>query len=171
MNEKLMVENYGSIKTMPFPPGWKQDESNLNSDKPRHVVAVHHPTFEKVQFGFYNRGQAISRYIAIEFSTVLQMTPHALTAYEIEIIEPILRTLADPSSFKIESIETILLNGRTVIKVEGLWLISGLRERGYFFAADDRGEYVQELHFFAPRTEYEDLLPQIMECVNSIKWQ
>ncbi len=170
MNEQLEIENYGRVKTMQFPAGWLQDKNELNEHSISQIISVHHPDFEKVQFGFYNRGRAINRYIALEFITVLQMSEHTLTPYEEEVVEPILRTLADTESFKQESIKTVLLNGTCVLQIEGLWLRSGLQERGYFFNVDERAEFVQELHFFAPVSEFERFLPQISKCLDSIAW-
>lgn len=170
MSTKLTVENCGRVKQLTFPAGWIEDTPEQLALSSSDVLSVRHPELEKVKLGLFYRGVPVNRYIAVEFLTVLQMAPHVLTEYEMEIVAPVLRTMADTESFAVESLETIDVNGCTALKVEGLWLNSGLWERGLFFNGDSTGEFVQEIHFFAPKADFDRCEDEVNSCLSTISW-
>lgn len=164
----LAVSDYGRIQHMPFPAGWlKLKEQTYGAA----ILSVSAPDDDRVRFGFYSRRKAINRHSATEFLTILQTEPHMVSDKEQEVLGVVLRSIADPEAFTIDTLETLSINEQKVLCVNGSWLNSGLRERGYFANVDDRGEFVQELHFIAPQSAFCKYLPQIMDCVNLISWR
>ncbi len=171
MSKPLVIQDYGRVKEMTFPSAWIESPGQEADLAGPSTITAFHIDFPEAQFGFYNRGRAINRYVAVEFMTVMQMTEHQLTPYEIEIVAPVLRTMADEQSFTIKKLETVNINGECLLKLDGLWHQSDLLELGYFINVDDRFEIVQELHYCAPEAYFDSLLPEVLESILSIKWK
>lgn len=154
---------------MHVPEGWIEAEQPSNPG-PRSLRRFHPDHQEDTSLGLFYRGHPVSTEAGKHFHQILGLPAHVLNAQETLSLEQVLNFIADPEVFELRSAQTMELNGRTVLRVRGLWKEGELESLGFFIDADGTGEVVQQIFFEAPKLTFQHHKEAAMAALKSIEW-
>jgi hypothetical protein len=162
--------NLGSISQLIIPAHW----STLPLERSGRYGSVAQPYAltedEEVKFMMYSRGKEVASDIAHDFQVVLAMPPHILTAEEYATIEVVLRHMSEDDFFERRFVETQVIDGRSVLVVEGTWKRSGVKNLAVFVDGNGKGSIIDEFHFYAPTEKYDQYLSEGQAIYQSIRF-
>ncbi|MFZ0714242.1 hypothetical protein [Mycobacterium sp.] len=153
---------------MQLPDDWvkvEQDDPDLSS-----LILFTPPDDQRAQLGFYYRGIPISPRSGEKFRNLLQQNSGVLSGEQVDELHEVLGDLAAVDEFVLSSVSTFVLNGRTVLLVEGSWVSTKYDSYELLIDAGQGGAVVQQVYFVAPSARFDALLPTITSCIATIDW-
>jgi len=168
----MKLEEEGQIASIELPDGWieEAEEPSMFSGG-RHSRTFSSPNNSEVRFTFFYRGYPVSEADAEKFSEALGKPPHMVLSAEFHSLSEILGNLSDQDVFKPLISKTDVLNGKTVLVVEGEWLLADQYCQQIFINADGSGTVVQEIFFQAPKLEYARHMKMMKQIFSAINWK
>lgn len=158
----------GQIKEIEIPNGWfKLPAADNGFDD---LVAYSPALTDKSKLAFYYRGKPLSQDSGTAFEAVLQRNKGVLLPMDLDNVRWVLDELGDPEKFQISSAETMDLNGRVILLVQGRWLRDDFYSYDLFINAGDSGTIVQQVFFIAPKDQYFQHLSQVKDALKTVQW-
>lgn len=161
----------GQIATMNLPEGWSianQVQNVLGNS----CYCEVRPEFNfDGRLEFYYRGVRVPPNEGAVFNSMLSVGGHELDEAELKLLGSILRGKENASMFKTDLAWTAVLNGKSVLMIEGTYVEDGLRTLVVLIDSDGTGTVIQELAYTAPPCFYQQFRPQIDDAIRSIKWR
>jgi len=165
----MIISNLGQIKQITIPEGWQQ----VNLDQ-------HLPAGSKIPFVEFcpayqpnaklrvkSERAPISEWSARKFAQLRQAPPHQLSENEFNSVSEIAHLAANNLFCKPRKIETVDVNGKTILVFEGEFFHEGVVGLFLFMG---HLSYIEELSFLAAEPEFSILLPSVRDCIGSIHW-
>lgn len=163
----MNLPEQSAIKTIDL-TGWEQDPDTHVDGR---ALNFHLPEASKVQLTFHYRDRSLDADSQRSFAKLLSKPAHELTLQEREEIEMVLRYVSEPEYFGFSNIRTETLNGKMVLLIEGIWKKSRLSTYGIFVSTDANASAVEEIHFVAPHTTFQQFSAKAKQAFNSITWK
>lgn len=169
MSGRLSITNLGEIAQFQVPEGWQalpEDRGGwAQSGYSRDFCP---PDSPNVVLSIYNRGSSVPQEAFRKFLELLQEPAHKLESSELDSIAQVLSKLADEEAFEITNAETLMLSGRKILSVDGIWKLSGLIFHGIFISSDD--QQVQEIFFESSPEDFSKYIQEVRNSVFQISW-
>jgi hypothetical protein len=165
----MKIRNHGQIDSLEVPEHW--EEAALSREPlDTHSVRMFHPADdEKVQLRLIYRGRPESEEDGRRFAYCLDLPPHALSGAELDDLVSVFREQGE-LEFQISAAQTMILNGRTVLWVEGSWRDDVYWCGTVYIDADGTGRVVQEVTCFAPIGSLDSQRETFKRIFESIVW-
>lgn len=165
----MQIQNHGQIDRLEIPEDWL--EAALSQEPlDTHSVRMFHPSNDaKVQLRLIYRGRPESEQDGQRFLECLNLQPHPLSGSEIEDLVAILREQGQ-LEFDIMGAETMTLNGKIILWVEGRWKDDPYWCGTIYIDADGTGRIVQEVTCFAPISSVDRQRQMFKRIIESIVW-
>jgi hypothetical protein len=170
-NQRMELLNEGQVKFIAIPQGFVECPEPARDVDVRFLRRFQSADNDKVELAFFYRGAPMNKVIGADFRGILSAPPHELSAEEVESIQLVLRDASEPDWFDLSSARTDLLQGKTVLLIEGTWKNSHLYNLGIFIDVDGSGCIVQEIHYTAPLDVREKYAEIAKAAISSIEWK
>jgi hypothetical protein len=161
----------GQVKQLTIPAGWVEGPQKKSSGGSGHFREFHPPDSPEVKLCFYYRGRRLSVRDGAAFNAVLAAQPHVLSSDEAKSIARVLRDRSSAEDFQRRILKTEILNGRSLLVIEGTFPGIEQEQYGMCIDADGSGEAVQEIFYQAPVIQYRQYYRQAMTAIHSIVWR
>ncbi len=159
---------FGQIETNELPAGWSRTSAIAEGIA---SLAVFTPSDEpNVQLAFYYRGMPISQQFGEAFKNVLEKNQGVLLPRDLESISYILNDRKNSDKYQMTSAETVNLNGRIVLLVQGSWLGTNAASYEVFINAGRSGCLVQQIAFVAPKESFHRHVQKVKYSLKTIQW-
>jgi hypothetical protein len=163
----LKLEGFRSLKSITLGPNW--------------IPAPPHNTFGLLQQTFgYRRGAPSIIFVSHtqplppEHGEALRDTlisgTHEISETEWKQLSPIFGEQANHDEFKLKVSEVLDWNGKLCILNEGTFPDFGLRTYSLFVDANNDGQYLEEIIYQAPVSQFETHLTEALISLQSIDW-
>lgn len=160
---------FGQIESIDLPAKWSR--TNVTAEGIA-SLAVFTPSDEpNAQLAFYYRGMPISQQFGEAFKNVLEKNPGVLLPRDMDSISYILNDRKDSDKYQMTSVETINLNGRIVLLVQGSWSGTDATSYEVFINAGRSGCLVQQIAFVAPKESFHRHVQKVKESLKTIEWR
>jgi hypothetical protein len=170
MQAPTMIEEEGYVKTMKLPNGWVDRSHPRPSMMGPYWKNYGPENKDKVRLSFFDRGRPLSETGALALSALLSKPAGALSTNDLRSIGEVLRDAAIVDEFNFLNARTEVFNGRPVVVIEGRW--AQLQEdRLWLIAADSTCQWIYEVMYQAPKSEYPMYLKQVRDCLKTIEWK
>jgi hypothetical protein len=163
--------NEGQVKFIAIPQGFIECPEPARDVDVRFLRRFQSEDNDKVELAFFYRGAPLNKVIGADFRSILSSPPHGLSAEELESIQLVLRDASEPEWFEMSSARTDVIQGKTVLLIEGTWKNSQLYNLGIFIDVDGTGCIVQEIHYTAPIDAREQYAAIAEAAISSIEWK
>jgi hypothetical protein len=170
-SESMELLNEGQVKFIAIPHGFVECPQPSREMDVRFLRTFKSSDDERVELAFFYRGAPMNKFIGTDFRNILSSPPHELSSEEIESIQLVLRDASEPDWFDLTSARTDVLQGKTVLLIEGTWKNSHLYNLGIFIDVDGTGCTVQEIHYTAPLDVREKYAAIARAAISSIEWK
>lgn len=169
----MIIAGHGQIAQMTLPGGWveKPQGEQLGLTGVQSLREFHPPTDANAKLCLFFRGEPVDFYAGEQFATVLKCPVHELNNKEWQLLFDILGPTSDPKAFQLERAQTLDLNGKRVLVVEGIWQVYQHKAYQIYVDVDCSGRFLQEIYFMAPKDQFEQYWGLARLCLNSIMWQ
>lgn len=165
-----IVEKHGQVRSIRIPDEWRERQAVT---EPLAVAAIR--TFEApgnphVQIRLGYRGRPESQSAGDAFLACLKEPPHALSERELDQLSAILRDKGDSAQFQIGSAQTLEINRKRALWVEGRWKDDRFWSGTLYIDADAAGRVVQEITCFCDLADHEQFSLVFKDVLFSIQW-
>jgi hypothetical protein len=189
----FQVKDAGPIQQMTAPMGWTfLQEKGLMGLGTRALIQFTPSECESICLSVFYRGVPIGDNAAVDFQRILRSRPainrsEVLVAQEIRALSDVMNrsTVGDnqysnatgnPSAkFKLRSAQTVNLNGRTVLEVDGSFLDiygNSIKDfRGIYANGGLHATRIQQVFLQARPEEFPRYLRDYKAAINSIQWK
>ncbi len=169
--DKISMLNQGQIVRLDMPAGWVQSPEKHTLPATANFVEFHNEKTPEAKVCTYFRGHRISPSAGKTFKSLVKAAPHKLSQEEFLQLGEVVRDKAKDKDFELKKSETINLNGKTVLLVEGTYREIKQSAHAIFIDAEGSGEVVQELFYQAPTASYPLYLNEVEEAFKKITWK
>lgn len=125
---------------------------------------------ESVQLNLFYRGKSVNPVAAERFHKLLGQVAHEVDPSELRLVEMVLRDASEPEYFQCDSARTLMIGGKMVLQVDGLWTQNRLKSRAFFADRDGDGKTVSEIHYLAPVSQFEQHLADVEAILKTVRW-
>jgi len=159
------------IDTLLVPREWRKEARDSNFGEVAKSLSFLPPDGQGAELALYDRGYPIASSEAQQFQTILDKAPHKLEPAEIATLNAqVLGNVGDSSAFQINAAETIRVNGKTVLSVDGEWREGGKKFHGLYVPKDASSREIQEVYFEGQEPHFSKHLPDARQAMASIEW-
>lgn len=169
----MVITGLGQILSIELPEGWTEHTQQSHTrtfNGARSVREFYAPDPSKAKLVFFYRGMAIDPDSAAAFSQIIKSPAHKISAQEFASLEEVLGNMAYAKDYRPSKVETVDLNGRRVLQVEGEYINARNTTIELLIDCDGTGSYVQQLYFLAPKDEFAQEASLAKQIINSIEW-
>jgi hypothetical protein len=165
-----VVEKQGQVRSIRLPDEWRERAALT---EPLAVAAIR--TFEApgnphVQIRLGYRGRPESQSAGDAFLACLKEPVHSLSEKELGRLFAILRDMGEADQFQISSAQTLEINRKRALWVEGRWKDDRFWSGTLFIDADASGRVVQEITCFCDIADHEQFSQVFKDVLYSIQW-
>ncbi len=173
------IPDMAPIESVTVPKNWQREfDEGVFGDLAKSIRFTP-PDGKDTSLSIYDRGFPIPSKDADNLKSLLGKPPHKLNAEEIADLGPgILGTAGDASAFNLISASTTMINGKSVLKVEGDWKMSGKKFVGYYVPEGKQGSNmpsdnrsIKEMYFEGREPQFSQHLPQATKSIESVNWK
>jgi hypothetical protein len=165
------IDGMEPIDALTIPRAWQKEVNEPSFGEVAKSLSFFPPDGEGTALALYDRGFPIASSEAQRFQSILDKEPHVLSPAEISTLNAqVLGTVGDRSAFQINKAETKVVNGKTVLAVDGEWKEGGKKFHGLFVPKDESAREIQEVYFEGQEPHYSKFLPDARQSMQSIKW-
>lgn len=165
-----VVEKQGQVRSIRIPDDWTERAPLRESLVSPVIRTFEAPGKSSVQIRLGYRGRPESQSAGQAFLSCLKEPAHALSGTELASLSAILRDMGDALQFEINSAQTVDINRKRALWVEGRWKGEPFWSGTLFFDADAEGRVVQEVTCFCDVSEHESFSPIFKDVLHSIQW-
>lgn len=160
------------IETLLVPNEWKKEVNESNFGEVAKSLSFFPPDGHGAALALYDRGYPIANSEAQQFQSLLGRPPHKLNPAEVATLNTqVLGNVGDRSAFHINIAETKIVNGKTVLAVEGEWKEGGKKFHGMYLPKEGSAREIQEVYFEGQEPHFSKHLPNAMDAMSSIEWK
>ncbi|MBI4532385.1 MAG: hypothetical protein HY711_00440 [Candidatus Melainabacteria bacterium] len=169
----MIVAGHGQIAQMTLPPGWAEvpQGEQIGLAGVRSVREFKPGAQCEATLCLFFRGEPVDFYAGQQFVAVLKEPPHVLTLQQWELLVDVLGTTSDPKAFQLDEAQTLDLNGKRVLVVEGIWAVYQHKSYQIYVDVDGSGRFIQEIYFIGPKEQFEQYRSLAKQAIDSIVWQ
>jgi hypothetical protein len=167
-SSELKTVSEGRIFSMDIPANWIESPGQHTEDG-GYLREYSAPEGADISISLYFRGRHLSDSTAAAVRGVLLKPSHSLLDAEKDAIDEVLGNAAVSEFCQLQNLRSIILNGRPVIVLEGLWQ-NGNRSIQIYISADGDAKIIQEVWFMSPDSEFHNHLPVFETALSGIKW-
>lgn len=163
------IENYGPLQKLTLPKGWCE---RCDEDNSGYVWEYREfgPADSNTRMGIFFRGYPVADEVASRFRQMLDETPHDCGGDELASIAEVLRDLASTNHFELHSAQTEVINGRSVLVIEGDWIERKSSATYAFVDIDNNGRFIQEVFYEVPIGQVPTASELFNQCFSNADW-
>lgn len=169
--EAVAMLNQGQIVRLELPSGWVKSPDKHTLPATANFVEFHNLKNPEAKICTYFRGHRISPSAGANFKKQMAAPAHKFSQEEYLELGEVVRDKAKDKDFEVKRHESIVLNGKTVLLVEGTYREIKQKAYAIFIDAEGSGEVVQELFYQAPEGIYGSHLKEAEESFKKIEWK
>lgn len=167
----MRIENEGQIRSIELPNGWTERQIERQPLVSQTMRSFHSGESDAAQIRFVYRGHAESGELGNRFRSCLSAPAHALDKSEINSLAEVLAEVGEPAEFNVIGAQTMDLQNKRVLWVEGTWVDSPYWTGTLFIDADGTGRMIQEICCFAELKSYESMAAVFQNILASLTWK
>lgn len=164
-----MAVKQTKLRNIQTPPEWCE-RTGLPGESLLLERAFSPPEAPEVVLAVFYRGRAVPLTVGRALIRILEEEPHQVAPDERSQLSPLLRTFDDSQAFELLRLETMELNERRAMAIEGIWKESNIKNYAVFFACGENGTEIAEVHFAAPVDQYDRYESIALNAIDSVEW-
>ncbi|SRR5579883_2772545 len=166
------LEGMEPLDSISIPSEWTREKEGPSGGDRSCSINYRPASAPQVVLSVYYRGYEISEDEARPLASLLEEAAQELSPDRFYSLgHAVLANLADRSAFVLDSAETVRLNGKLVLAVEGSWKNGGKRFIGYILGADQSCTDLKEIFFEGQEPQFSRWQDQALRLMGSVTWK